>query len=88
MVHSGSLSIGQRCGALIKRLVRDAYPTTLKHPANGLYPLPLGEAHQSTLQTVRDALHAAANFAFANRLFLALMARDALEAVVSETGFE
>ena len=48
MVHSGSLSIGQRCGALIKRLVRDAYPTTLKHPANGLYPLPLGEAHQST----------------------------------------
>ena len=61
MVHSGSLSIGQRCGALIKRLVRDAYPETLKHPANGLYPLPLGPAHQSTLQTVRDALHAAAN---------------------------
>ena len=48
MVHSGSLSIGQRCGALIKRLVREAYPTMLKHPANGLYPLPLGEAHQST----------------------------------------
>ena len=88
MVHSGSLSIGQRSGALIRRLVRDAYPATLKHPANGLYPLPFGEAHLATLEAVRDALHAAANFAFANRLFLALMARDALERVIGETGFE
>ena len=88
MVHSGSLSIGQRSGALVKRLVREAYPATLKHPANGLYPLPFGAAHQRTFQIVRDALHAAANFAFANRLFLALMARDALEAVISETDFD
>ncbi len=88
MVHSGSLSIGQRCGALAKRLVRGAYPLALKHPDNGLYPLPFGEAQQSTIDAVRDGLHAAANFAFANRLFLALMARDALEAVTSETDFE
>lgn len=88
MVHSGSLSIGQRSGSLVKRLVRDAYPVALKHPDNGLYPLPFGAADQATLEVLTDALHAAANFAFANRLFLALMARDALEAVTSETDFE
>ena len=37
--------------------------------------------------TFRDAMHNAANFAFANRLFLALMLRASLEEVLGDVDF-
>ena len=76
MVHSGSVSIGHLCGEYYRDAVRAIYPSSMKHPANGLFPLPDGERGPARL--FWDALHNAANFAFANRLFLGLMAWSAL----------
>jgi tRNA-splicing ligase RtcB len=74
MVHSGSLSVGHHCGARIRDLLRAAYPAGVPHPANGIFPLAEGDRHQMAMDQFWDTMSTAANFAFANRLFLALMA--------------
>lgn len=81
MVHSGSVGIGHLAGSQLKTATRGAYPKGIAHPENGIYPMPL----QS--DTWHDALANAANFAFANRFFLALMVRAALEETVGETDY-
>jgi tRNA-splicing ligase RtcB len=55
-------------------VVRQIHPEKLKHPANGVFVLPEGARHRGHADTFWDALHNAANFAYANRLFLAVMA--------------
>jgi tRNA-splicing ligase RtcB len=87
MVHTGSVSIGHLCGGYYRDVVRDIYPKDLKHPGNGIFALPLGARHQQEASRFWDALHNAANFAFANRLFLALMALASLREAVGEVDF-
>ena len=81
MVHTGSLMVGHLCGGYYRDVVRRLYPASLKHPSNGVFVLPLGERHREEAERFWDALHNAANFAFANRLFLGLMALSSLRSV-------
>lgn len=87
MVHTGSVSIGHLCGGHYRDVVRQLYPTTLKHPDNGVFLLPDGPRHREQSALFWDALNNAANFAFANRLFLALAALAALRRVVDAADF-
>ena len=84
MVHTGSLSVGQSCGSRYQDLVREIFPADLKHPSNGIFVLPTGEKHRDTAERFWNGLANAANFAFANRMFLALMAWESLEKILGE----
>jgi len=84
MVHTGSVSVGHQSAGFCRNLVRGIYPQGLKHPENGVYVLPDSERFQREVQDFWDALHNAANFAHANRLFLALMALESLRSVLGE----
>jgi tRNA-splicing ligase RtcB len=87
MVHTGSVMVGHLCGTYYRDVVRKIYPAGLKYPDNGIFALPLGERHRAEASRFWDALHNAANFAFANRLFLALMALSSLRQVHGDVGF-
>ena len=79
MAHSGSVGIGHLMGNHFSDLARDAYPTALRRPGHGFYPLPTAK------DAGRDYLSAmgnAGNFAYANRLFLGLMVIRALSEVL------
>ena len=76
MVHSGSLGFGHLFGNLVLELARQVYPAHLPAPGNGFFPV---QTDSPFLPVIRDALNAAANFAFVNRLFLALMTASALK---------
>lgn len=82
MVHSGSLSIGHHCGSRFRDVLRQIYPPELRHPANGIFLLPQGDRRRAELELFWDAMSNAANFAFTNRMFLALMAISALSSTV------
>ncbi len=87
MVHTGSVGIGHLCGGYYRDVVRKLYPGDLKYPSNGIFVLPQGERHAEKGSLFWDALHNAANFAFANRLFLALMALASLRDVYGDVNF-
>ncbi|WP_231637531.1 RtcB family protein [Paenibacillus sp. FJAT-27812] len=78
MIHTGSVSIGHHAGFNIKEMLKEIYPASLKHPKNGIYVLPHSEQHASQWNRYWNLLHNAANFAFANRLFLGLMLQKSL----------
>jgi tRNA-splicing ligase RtcB len=86
MVHTGSVSIGHLCGGYYRDVVRAIYPNQLKHPDNGIFLLPEGERFRDQIQRFWDAMYNAANFAFANRMFLAIMALAGLREVFPDTG--
>jgi tRNA-splicing ligase RtcB len=67
----------------IRALLKSNYPAATPHPANGIYPLHAGSRGANRFW---DILHNAANFAFANRLFLAVSAVESLERVIG--GFD
>jgi tRNA-splicing ligase RtcB len=87
MVHTGSVMVGHLCGSYYRDVVRKIYPGELKYPENGIFVLPLGDRHRDEAARFWDALHNAANFAFANRLFLALMALASLREVHGDVDF-
>ena len=87
MVHTGSLSIGHLSGGLYRDVVRGLYPKTLQHPENGIFLLPEGERYRDQANQFWDSVHNAANFAFANRMFLALIALAGLRRVCGEVEF-
>lgn len=87
MVHTGSISIGHLCGSHYRDVVKSIYPEGLKHPDNGVFILPQGERHRAQAAQFWDALHNAANFAFANRMFLALTALAGLRKVCGDSDF-
>jgi tRNA-splicing ligase RtcB len=87
MVHTGSVSIGHLCGGYYRDVVRKLYPPSLKYPDNGIFVLPQGERFAAEARLFWDALHNAANFAFANRLFLGLLALASLRAVCGDVAF-
>lgn len=84
MVHTGSVAVGHIAGEHYRSLVKALHPSVLRHPSNGIFVLPTGGAHTTTTEAFWDALHNAANFAFANRLFLALMAWSAMRDVLGD----
>jgi tRNA-splicing ligase RtcB len=82
MAHSGSVGIGHLAGAHFSDLARDAFPRALPRPNHGFYPLPaLAQAGRRYLSAMGNA----ANFAFANRLFLGLMTVRALSEALGRT---
>ncbi|MBI5535783.1 MAG: RtcB family protein [Deltaproteobacteria bacterium] len=85
MVHSGSVGIGHAIGGHFMAEAQDAFPRTLRHPAHGFYPLPASGASRSLSAAYLDAMHNAANFAYANRLFLGLMALRAIREATGRT---
>lgn len=87
MVHTGSVSIGHLSGVYYQQVVRAIYPSSLKYPENKLFLVPEGERFAAQCELFRDALHNAGNFAFANRLFLAIMALSALHTVCGDSDF-
>jgi tRNA-splicing ligase RtcB len=84
MVHTGSVGVGHLCGGYYRDVVRKIYPDGLKHPANGVFILPEGDRHREHATRFWDALHNAANFAFANRMFLAIMALAGFRRVLGD----
>jgi tRNA-splicing ligase RtcB len=73
MAHSGSVGLGHMVGGWFGDRARE-----LHHPAHGFYVLPTAGPHAAEAAAYVDAMRNAANFAFANRLFLGLMAVRAL----------
>ena len=74
----GSLSIGHHFGSRIPDLLRKVYPSKIRHPENGIFLIPQGDKHRDALELFWIMMSNAANFAFANRMFLALMALRSL----------
>ena len=79
MVHSGSVGIGHAVGGYFMDRARELFPKTVKAPKAGFYPLPIQGplAHEGDFYF--EGMGNAANFGFANRLFLGLMALRAIE---------
>jgi tRNA-splicing ligase RtcB len=75
MAHSGSVGIGHLAGAAFSDLAKRLFPPKTRRPEHGFYPLP---ANAESGQRYLSAMGNAANFAFANRMFLGLMAVRAL----------
>lgn len=82
MVHTGSVAIGHLCGGICKNAASSIYPANVKRPDNGVFVLP--DAHSDAASRFWNSLHNAANFAFANRMFLALMALKVLRETVAD----
>jgi tRNA-splicing ligase RtcB len=76
MVHSGSVGIGHVVGNHFTDFAREIYPTDLRHE-HPFYILPNGIT-ENFVEKYLSAMANAANFAFANRLFLGLMMVRAL----------
>lgn len=77
MIHTGSIGIGHFVGEHFKDIAKNLYPKNLKNPEHGFYVLPDGDIARQYLTAMGNA----ANFAFANRLFLGLMAIKALSEI-------
>ncbi len=88
MVHTGSVSIGYASGSFYRDQVRQRHPAGVVQPENGIFLLPLGARDQETESAFWNAMHNAANFAYANRMFLGLMAWASLEKCLGETRFD
>jgi tRNA-splicing ligase RtcB len=84
MVHTGSVAVGHLAGERYRAQVRAMHPATQPHPKNGIFILPTGEEGGAEVQAFWDSLHNAANFAFANRCFLALMAWAGMREVLGD----
>ncbi|GGS48812.1 RNA-splicing ligase RtcB [Planobispora rosea] len=84
MVHSGSLSLGQRANAVGLERARAAWPGGVPLPGNRIIPIMPGERSEPARRRYLDAFGNAANFAVGNRFFLALMMRAGLAAECGE----
>jgi tRNA-splicing ligase RtcB len=79
MVHSGSVGIGHAIGGHFMDRARQIFPTEVRAPTGGFHPLPVGGPRQEEGLFYLDGMGNAGNFAFANRLFLGMMAVRAIE---------
>jgi tRNA-splicing ligase RtcB len=87
MVHTGSVSIGHLSGGHSRDVVREIYPKGLKQPGNGIFLLPDSQRYRQQADKFWDSIHNAGNFAFANRMFLAIMALEGLRRVCGAVDF-
>ncbi len=79
MVHSGSVGLGHAIGGYFMDRAREIFPAGIKAPKGGFFPLPVRGPRAEEGLFYLDGMGNAANFAFANRLFLGLMAVRAIE---------
>jgi len=84
MLHAGSLTIGHHSGLLNRQICQTIYPARLSHPENKIYPIPKTDAAIDAWHRFWSASGNAANFGFANRLFLGFMIEDALTRTLGE----
>lgn len=84
MIHTGSLGLGHLAWETSNAAMRSLLPRGFTMPGNGILPLPLGEGAAGAVAAVRAAHRVAANFAHANRFFLARMIRQAVAEVAGE----
>jgi len=82
MAHSGSVGLGHMVGGYFNERAYSLYPKGVPHPEHGFYVLPASGPHAREAAMYLDAMRNAANFAFANRLFLGLMVVRALSEVL------
>lgn len=85
MIHSGSLDLGHVTGRHAMDVMRRIYPSGIAHPANKIYPLPVGERFAREYHEFETSMRNAANFAFGNRFFLSRAVGQALEKAVQPT---
>ena len=85
MVHSGSVGLGHAVGGWFTDRARSLFPTRVRAPKGGFFPLPVSGPRAEEGLFYLDGMGNAANFAFANRLFLGLMALRAVEEATSRT---
>lgn len=88
MVHTGSVGIGHTAGSYYQDQVRQIYPSNARHPDNNIFILPITEKYKASATAFWDAMHNAANFAYVNRMFLALMAWSSLESACGNIDFD
>jgi tRNA-splicing ligase RtcB (3'-phosphate/5'-hydroxy nucleic acid ligase) len=82
MVHSGSVSLGHAVGGHFIDRAKEIFPKQIKDPKNDFYVLPMTGSYQKEGLFYLESMRNAANFAFANRLFLGLMALRAIQEVL------
>jgi tRNA-splicing ligase RtcB len=85
MIHSGSVGLGHAVGGYFMDRARALFPSTVKAPLAGFHPLPTAGPLAEEGLFYLDGMGNAANFAFANRLFLGLMALRAIEEASGRT---
>lgn len=88
MLHAGSLMIGHHGGLLNRKICQEIYPAGLTHPGNKIYPIPEAGTSPEAWKRFWSASGNAANFGFANRLFLGFMIQHALTGVLGEFDME
>jgi len=79
MLHSGSLTIGHHSGRLSRAICEEIYPKGTAHPANKIYFMPEAEQTETENRRLWSTINNAANFGFANRMFLGLMLQQAID---------
>lgn len=82
MVHSGSVSLGHAVGGHFIDRAKEIFPKQVRDPKNDFYVLPMIGSYQKEGIFYLESMRNAANFAFANRLFLGLMAVRAVQEVL------
>lgn len=85
MIHSGSVGLGHAIGGYFMDRARTLFPTSIRAPKSGFHPLPTSGPLAKEGMFYLDGMGNAANFAFANRLFLGLMAVRAIEEASGKT---
>lgn len=88
MIHTGSLTIGHQSGRINQMITKGLYPKGIPHPDNGIYLLPERGGRDREWRRFCDTTRNAANFGFANRLFLGLMLQNAVENTVRAFGMK
>ena len=82
MIHAGSLTIGHHSGLLNQKICQEIYPARLPHPENKIYPIPINDSMSNAGKRFWSASQNAANFGFANRLFLGFMIQDVFTSIL------
>jgi tRNA-splicing ligase RtcB len=82
MIHSGSVGLGHAVGGHFIDRAKELFPKSIKHPKNDFFILPMSGKFEKEGKFYIDSMHNAANFAFANRLFLGLMAIRSIQEVI------
>lgn len=85
MVHSGSVGLGHAVGGHFMDRAREIFPRAVRGPKGGFHPLPIDGPRGEEGRFYLDGMGNAANFAFANRLFLGLMAVRAIEEALGKS---
>jgi tRNA-splicing ligase RtcB len=82
MVHSGSVGLGHAVGGYFMDRAREIFPVGVQHPKSDFYMLPMEGPNKKEGEFYIDSMNNAANFGFANRLFLGMMALKAIQDVL------